>query len=106
MLDFLYYNILAVDQNQNVPSTKLHSVCPAFNRTVELMAWRTDDFLVVNKNVHQFVCFSDIGFYNLFQCNVSGCFIPGPDVIARLDFFNRFFTIFYLYKRSCYKTGP
>ena len=49
MLDFFNNDIFAVDENQDVPSTKMYSICPALDRTVERVAGRTDNFLVIYK---------------------------------------------------------
>jgi hypothetical protein len=49
MLHLLHNDILAVDENQNIPRTKMYSICPALDRTVERVAGRTDNFLVIYK---------------------------------------------------------
>ena len=85
VLDLLDNDIFTVDQNQNVACSKFDRFRPALDRGVEGMSGSGDDFLAIDEHMDKLVGFIDIGFDNLFQCNLAGFFVPCPDHVACLN---------------------
>ena len=48
MLDPFHNDIFAVDQDQNITSTELNSLCPALDRRIEGMSGRAGNFFSID----------------------------------------------------------
>ena len=103
MLNLLYNDIFAVDENQNIPGTKMHCIRPAFDRAIERVRRCCNNLLAVYKYMHQLIRFIDIGFQYPLQRNIIPEFVPCPDVIANFYRFNCSRSICRLYKCSTCK---
>ena len=68
MLNLLHNDVLAVDQNENIPRSEFVGLCPALDRRIEWMPWRCNDFFAVCPDMNQLVRLVDIGFDNLSFC--------------------------------------
>ena len=68
MLNLLHNDVLAVDQNENIPRTEFTGLCPALDRRIERMSRRCNDFFAVCPDMNQLVRLVDVGFDNLSFC--------------------------------------
>jgi len=68
MLNLLRNDVLAVDQNENIPRTEFTGLCSALDRRIERMSRRCNDFFAVCPDMNQLVRLVDVGFDNLSFC--------------------------------------
>ena len=89
VLHLLNNDIVTVDQDQNITSTKMYRICPALDRGIEWMCRCADDFLSVYMEMNQFIRFVDIDSTTCFSATspVSSSqahnIVPGFDVRKR-----------------------
>ncbi len=65
MLDFFDYDILAIDEDENVARAEMRCIRPALDRTIERVRRRGNNFLAAHENVRQFTRLIYISFNNL-----------------------------------------
>ena len=82
MLDLLDNDVFTVDKNQNVTCTKMNGSRPALYRGIEGMGRCTYDLFTIYEYMDKLVGFVDVGLNNFLKSNVSGFFIPCPDIVA------------------------
>ena len=80
MLHFLHNDIFAVDEDENVTRAEVCRIRPALDGTVERVRRCGNDFLAIDEYVRQLRRFVDIGFNDLLERNISGFFVPCPDI--------------------------
>ena len=66
MLDFFDYDILAIDEDEDITRAEMRSIRPALNRAIERVRWRCNNLLAVHEDVRQFTRLIYISLNNLF----------------------------------------
>jgi len=65
MLDFFDYDILAIDEDEDITRAEMRSIRPALNRAIERVRRCCNDLLAVHEDVRQFTRLIYISFNNL-----------------------------------------
>ena len=74
MLHLLDNDIFAIYEDEDIAGTKMHSICPAFNRRIEGMGRCTYDLFTIYEYMDKLVSFVDVGLNNFLKSNVSDLF--------------------------------
>ena len=102
MLNLLHNDVLAVDQNENIPRTEFTGLCPAHDRRIERMSRRCNDFFAVCPDMNQLVRLVDVGFDNLSFCLRRGKSPAETRALIRL-LHGTFFTGVYIPEAQLYQ---
>ena len=65
MLDFFDYDILAIDEDEDITRAEMRSIRPALNRAIERVRRCCNDLLAVHEDVRQFTRLVYISLNNL-----------------------------------------